>query len=599
MSSKSLSLFVFGVLAAVLVMGLGSAATVFSDDFNDGNLNGWTITNNPATLSGTEWSNTGTEAEAAPGASSTLGTSNLSILINTSGFENIILNYDRQLVGFDTEEEFKVSWSTDGTNFNVLEETLTSTPDDANFVSKTFNLPSGANNNANFELRIECTANAASDLCRLDNLLVSGTAIPPSPTEIQTCNTLGQPSDMDVRVKSIEFTNNGMDYATFGDDNSWFPFEKIDAQIEIKNYGDYDADNVQVSWGLYDTDNNQWVIEPTDENDFRLKHGDTKTLDVSFSVNDDVDVDLSDLTDGDHYKFYVYAEGTVDDSDSVNDGKDFCSSSSENAAVVIESDFVVLNNINIPDSVQCGATFDVTADVWNVGDSDQDSVSVDVYDKDKILVNDVYSVGDISALDKETLSFSLQVPKNAEEKIYPLTFRVLDENGDVYNNDFNDDDSEFTVPLQVSGHCSPEVSVSASTVSGGQAGKDLVIKATVTNTGSSQAAYTLSVSGSDSWASSYTLDQTSLILGAGESRDVTATFDVNKDASGSQTFSLDLTSDGQLTSQSVTVSIEPSKGFLTGFAIGGDNWYLWGIGALNLILVVVIIIVAVKVARRK
>ena len=48
MKTKQLGLFFVGVLALVLVMSAVSAVTILSDDFNDGNLNSWTVTNSPA-----------------------------------------------------------------------------------------------------------------------------------------------------------------------------------------------------------------------------------------------------------------------------------------------------------------------------------------------------------------------------------------------------------------------------------------------------------------------------------------------------------------------------------------------------------------------
>ena len=54
-----------------------------------------------------------------------------------------------------------------------------------------------------------------------------------------------------------------------------------------------------------------------------------------------------------------------------------------------------------------------------------------------------------------------------------------------------------------------------------------------------------------------------------------------------------------MATQPVSFNIEEkSGGFgITGGAINSDNWYLWGIGALNVILVVIIIIVAIRIAK--
>lgn len=427
-----------------------------------------------------------------------------------------------------------------------------------------------------------------------------------APTDVQDCVNTGLPSDVDVRIKKIDFTNNGMGtaqaYTKFGDDNSWFPFENIEVQIDVKNYGNIDTDNVEVGWGLYDIDRKEWVIEFDTEKDFRLKHDDTETLTLDFSINDNVDMDLSDITDGDHYRFYVTATGQIDDSDSVNDGADFCAYSSETPEIVIERDFVILDNIKVPETVQCGATVEVTSDAWNIGDHDQDDVSFEVYDQGNTLnIDKIVTVGNLDAADRQVTSFTFTVPKDAEEKSYSLVFNVLDENGDVFNTDFSDDDSTFTVPFKVSGNCGaaqPAVSVSTSLVSGGTAGKDLVIRATITNNGADLSTFTVNAAGFSEWADSATSDLSTIVLNKGESRDVTFTLPVKSSAEGQHTFIIEIVSGSDVIQQPVSVTIQP-RGFLgfTGSAISGSA-LPWVVGILNIILIAIIIIVAVRIARR-
>ncbi len=91
------------------------------------------------------------------------------------------------------------------------------------------------------------------------------------------------------------------------------------------------------------------------------------------------------------------------------------------------------------------------------------------------------------------------------------------------------------------------------------------------------------------------LDQETVVLNAGESRNVEFTFDVRKDASGNYNFHIEtVSSENQVERQPVSVSIEPQSAF--GFLDGPS--LPWLIGGLNLILIIIIIIVAVKVAKR-
>ncbi|HEB47070.1 MAG TPA: putative S-layer protein [Candidatus Pacearchaeota archaeon] len=434
-----------------------------------------------------------------------------------------------------------------------------------------------------------------------NSLLISLTVTSDTPQEILDCSTTGNPGELDV--KDIEFNNEGMQETKFGDDDEWFPLDEVEVDIEIENNGDFDVDDIEVEWGIYNTRTDEWVIELEDEKDFNLKDGKDDILTINFQLEDDLDVDLDELTDGKDYRFYVLATGIIEDSKSPNDGDNTCVSDFETAEVIIENDFVVLSDIQFPETVQCGADVQVSAKVWNIGDDDQDEVYVDLHNNELGLFHKTIEIGDIDAFDDDAYSFNFKVPSDAEEKTYALEFEVLDEDLDVYENDFDDDESRFVLPLQVSGGCvgvaESEVSISASLESGGKAGEDLVVRATITNNGDRLSTFTVNAAGYAQWADSASVDQTTLVLNAGESRSILFTFDVNKDASGSQSFTIELVSDdNQVTTQPVSVAIEPKSGFgITGNFLSGDN-LPWVIGALNILLVIIIIIVAIRVAKR-
>jgi len=416
--------------------------------------------------------------------------------------------------------------------------------------------------------------------------------------------TIGNPGNL--KINNIDFNNRGISDTEFGDDDAWFPLDTIEVEIEVENNGNDDVDNIEVEWGLYNTKTNEWVIELEDEKDFDLKDGKDETLNIEFILNEKrLDVDFNDLSDGKNYKFYVQATGEVDN---VNND-DTCASGTEDIEIVIESDFVVLDDIDFPEIVSCGESFQVLAEVWNIGDDDQNDVLVYI-ENSELGINKKVEVGDIDAFENEDLDTTLTIPADAKEKTHNLVFQVYDEDNDQYQSDFDDDDSEFVFPLTVSG-CSgsstgetttPGVLVSASLSSGGNAGEELVIKATVTNLGDSTATYTLNPAGYSEWASSASLSKSVLILTSGNSEEITITMDVKDDVSGEKTFNLEVISDNKLVkSQPISVTIKEKAGgfsFLTGNVISKDNWYLWGIGALNIILVVIIIVVVVRLARR-
>lgn len=600
MKAKIFGLFALSIFTFVFLMSLASAATIFSDDFNDSNLNGWIITNNPTTLSGTSWTNAITAyAEAKPGASSTLGTSILSRTISTSGFENIVVKYDRQLVGFDSEEEFKVLWSADGISFYVLEETLTLTPDDTNLVQKTFNLPSSANNNANLQIKFECSTNAQSDFCKLDNVIIEGTVPSASLTNAAICayddGITTNEGELEVTIKGIEVKEG------FGEDENWLATDEVEVEIRVENNGNYDIDDITLEWGIADDGLNDWVIEFDEIDEFNLKDGDDDIFTITFTLDeDDLDMDLEEII-GNDYNLVVRATGTIDDNDADElDGEKTCSADFSDVSIE-DSNAVILSNFQIPETVSCGSTVEISADAWNIGDRDEDDVSVTITNKELELSEDI-ALGDIDAFDNQKLSFTFTVPSDATEKSYNILFKVYDEDNDLYEIGEDDDPSEFNIELKVEGGCTDSaslVTVKADLVSGGKAGQDLVVKATLTNAGSNSATYTLSASDYGQFASQYDVQPSTLTLAAGKSGEATYTLKVSKDAFGEQMFYLELVSGSQVTRQPVSVTIQKA-GFLdsiTGSAISGNSW-VWGLGLLNIILVIVIIFVAIRVARK-
>ncbi|MAG78920.1 hypothetical protein CMI40_00915 [Candidatus Pacearchaeota archaeon] len=374
------------------------------------------------------------------------------------------------------------------------------------------------------------------------------------------------------------------------DDDEWYPLDEIEVSIRVDNDGNEDIDDIVVEWGVYSTKEDKWVIDE-EENEFNLKDGKKETLNVEFNVDpDDLSTDM-----GDDYVLYVKAY-----SDDLGEGIE-CVSNSDDITITIDNDFVVLDDFEISDVVSCGSEVPITADVWNIGEDDQEDVYLLMYNKE-LGINEEIIIGDVDSLENEKLSTNINIPSDMEEKFYTLKFWVYDEDNEVYEND-NNDDSEFSLPFKVEGSCgadsttattSSKVLVSANLESGGKAGDELVVKSVVRNTGDKLTTYEVVATGYTDWASSVSQDLSTVILGVGESKEVLFTFDVNKDSVGDQLFNVEITSgDKLLVKQPVSVSIEES-GFNLISSIK-NNKYLWGIGLINLILIVAIIAVVMRV----
>lgn len=378
----------------------------------------------------------------------------------------------------------------------------------------------------------------------------------------------------------------------FGDDYEWFPLDEIEIEVDIDNDGSEDIDDVVVNWGLYNLETGEWVIDD-EENDFNLKDDETETLFINFKLDD-----VNEFENNGEYIFYVWATGEGEDSN-----VETCTREYENIDMQIESDFVVLDNIEYPETAQCGESVQITADLWNIGEDEQDDVFV-LIENSELGINEQVFIGDIDEFDDSgtPLSFNFKVPLDAEEKLYTISLTVYDEDNDIYENDF-DDKSRFIIPLKVAGNCavSEPVSISANLESGGKAGSELVILVTITNIGTETADYRINMVEYSDWASSVSANPETFTLDAGESIESILIFDVLSDVSGEKSFDIEVFSGNKLVAtQPVSVTVEASGiSHLTGGLISEDNWYLWGLGLFNVILILVIIFVAVRIARKR
>ncbi len=378
----------------------------------------------------------------------------------------------------------------------------------------------------------------------------------------------------------------------FGDDTEWYPLDKIEVNVDVSNDGSKEIRNIVIEWGLYDMQNSKWVVDG-EEDDFNLDEHDGKTVDFSFTLDR-----LNRIENNGDYIFYVWTTGYDKETD--NKTSTF---SSKSIDIILDNHFVVLDSLKVVGTPSCGDEVQITGEVWNIGEDDENDVYLKVFNTE-LGISKTVTVGDIDSLESKDLLFNVAIPNDAEDgRTYDLTFLVYDESDDIFENS-NGDEAEFTVPLTIeSGSCStvPLVSVSANLESEAKAGEDFTVRATITNTATTRKTFSLELSDYSDWASLVSIDKTSLVLNAGDSQDVLIKLKANENMRGEHTFNIVMREGNKILTQPVSVSVA-GKGFnLTGLftGFGEGNTYLWVIGALNVILVLIIIIVAVRVVRKK
>jgi hypothetical protein len=416
-------------------------------------------------------------------------------------------------------------------------------------------------------------------------------------------------------ILKVDIKNNGE-----GEDEEWLPLDTIEIEVELQNdKDDIDLDNVIIELGLFEVGSTNNIMD-----------------EMMWISADEELVDLGDIDAGDDDKFtfefkvdpqevddanYILVVKAYPDDDEDLTCIDFSSDLGESkfgdsefyAEIQINQEndkdkMVIIDETSIssPIPASCGQNVIFSADIYNIGDEDfEDKTKVTLKNTELGLDLAEVVLGDMDAGDNSQISFAFSVPKSAEEKQYPLAMKVwydYDEDDDTYD---RISDETFNAYLKVEGNCATvvPVSVSATLESGGLAAQDLVVKAIVTNNGNSEQDYIINAAGYTTWAATSSLSESVFTLAAGQSKEVLFTFAVNEDADGTYYFNIEILSENQLVlNQAVSVLIEnPSgNGFfsgLTGSAIGGSS-YLWGIGLLNLVLIVIIIILAVRVSRR-
>ncbi len=426
----------------------------------------------------------------------------------------------------------------------------------------------------------------------------------------------GAVNDTELEL-NVDISNTGE-----GDDNAWIPLDNIEIDVEFENKegSDFDMDDVIIELNIFETGSSSDIASDmiwfsTDDEKAEIGNIDEDEKDSHLF---EFRVDPSEVNDGNHIlviKAYPKGEEseTCIDYSSDFDNSDFGTDDFlADISIDLENEqdkMVVVDTTSYPAAIDafCDSNVLFEPAIYNIGSDDfADQIKVTLFNQELGVNLEDVILGDFDSGDSATALFSFNVPSNAVEKTYTLQMETLydyDNDDDTYDESSED---VFNAYLVVKGNCegssttgTGKAVVSAALESGGSAGEDMVVRATITNTGNNVATYIVNAAGYAEWASTASASPAALTLAKGESGSVLVTLAVKEGVSGSKTFNLEVVSGNELVAQqpvSVTVQAK-SSGFLTGLAIG-DNAYLWGLGALNVILIVAIIIVVVRVLRK-
>ncbi|MEK6819279.1 MAG: putative S-layer protein [Nanoarchaeota archaeon] len=409
-----------------------------------------------------------------------------------------------------------------------------------------------------------------------------------------------------LTIRSVDISNKGE-----GSEDEWKLLDEVEIEVDVKNNGNDNVDNVLVEIGLFDSTGSNQIgdldFDNADEEQMDLgdlNDGDTDSVIFTFRIP-------ADMEDG-SYKLAVkaYSDDAGESEECMDTANDLNKRSYQDIDLQREDDeskFIAFENVEVsPLEVTCGESATLTADVFNIGDQDEDQVRVNFMIPD-LQIKDSYEIkSNLDKGDNDKVDFSFIIPQNAQDKTYQIR---LSADYDYRNGNYRESLDEFaTFPLKVlgcnvqgsgsggSGNTGRIASITANLVSDKiEPGKEAVVRATITNLKSTRSSFVIGASDYDSWSSLSGVSQRILDLDAGQSKDVTFTLKINDDSQGEQSFIIEALADGQPETREVALDISSASG--TSFSFG-NNGFIWVIGAVNLLLIILIIFVAVRISRR-
>lgn len=400
----------------------------------------------------------------------------------------------------------------------------------------------------------------------------------------------------DVQIKSIKDNTDGRD------DWEWEVFDDISIAVKAKNDGS-DKEDIAVKLALYSEDEDEFVdLEGDDEleDSVRIADGDSEYFYFDFKLSEDLEA-------GD-YRLYIkaFVDGEEElQCSSYEDGEYF-----KEVSISAPDAGFSISDIKVPNSMTCDSTEKISFRLYNFDLGDEEKFRVGIYNTELGLSLKLNPF-ELDEGDYADLSFNVNTSKYTAEKMYTIDLMIehgYRESTDSYKN-LNDDN---IIELIVSGNClkplvkdaelpSVELQTDEEDV---RAGEKVIIKVKVNNTGTGgtgdeKTTYSIAVDGNEEFSTVKSVSPSTLSLLQGESKDVLITLELDDDAEGEKIFDIVVTYNGKSTTQSVSLSIGEKAGIgkYLGFNWMRDHWGLMLIILVNVALVILVIVFAVKLSR--
>ena len=462
--------------------------------------------------------------------------------------------------------------------------------DDSQLTTATLTVPTSS------EGALSATITATTDTAATDDETFTSTVA----SNLRFCKDGAiNTSNLDLNVDISNFGE--------GDDEEWFPLDRIEIEIELDNEKDIDLNDVVFEIAIIEKDSGKDIAD-----------------EMVWISEDDEKIEIGDVDEDEKeshiFEFKVDAEAGIDDRDYLilvkaypdGDEDEVCIDFSDD----LESDFfqaikieredadderavlVDTDEIGVLDAL-CGQQVVIPADVYNIGDADQQQTKVLLRNTELGINLESTIKQDLDEGDKETIDFMVSIPSDAVEKTYTLefiTFYDYDDDDDTYD----ETSEEFEAFLRVQGNCGvvageePSIAATLSPGTATAVGEELAVQVSITNNAANTQNFVISATGFEAWAGLSSIEPQILNIPAGSTQQ--ATIKLSPTQGGSQTFNIQTIANGETSTQPVTVSITEKTGFLTGAFAGVGNTGMVLISAIVLILIIIVIVLIVKIA---
>jgi hypothetical protein len=142
--------------------GSGVSSSLFSDDFEDGNMDGWSTSGSAVAHS--------SAANSGVYGARLSATAEMRVTVDTTGFAGVNLKYDRNTTKFDPGEVLEIAWSSDGSTWTPIESTS-----ETSWGTVDINLPASAAGQSSLQIRFKTNANSNKEKGYIDNVDITGT----------------------------------------------------------------------------------------------------------------------------------------------------------------------------------------------------------------------------------------------------------------------------------------------------------------------------------------------------------------------------------------------------------------------------------------